>query len=115
MWFYIYFSGDVHSFLGNQTHKDHFKLLQMDGSSLLIGARNVIYNLSLNDLSENAEQVTLPHHISKACLEINVYFVWKLLDSIWLCNISNVSTEIVLTVKYSKRTTMKKQLTVIRC
>jgi semaphorin 6 len=43
--------------LGNQTHKDHFKLLQMDGSSLLIGARNVIYNLSINDLSENVEQV----------------------------------------------------------
>jgi hypothetical protein len=29
----------------------------MDGSSLLIGARNVIYNLSINDLSENVEQV----------------------------------------------------------
>ena len=52
-------TGDVRSFLGNQTHKDHFKLLQMDGSSILIGARNVIYNLSIEDLSENAEQVSL--------------------------------------------------------
>ena len=60
---FLFFVGDVHSFLGNQTHKDHFKLLQMDGSSLLIGARNVIYNLSLNDLSENAEQVTLSNAI----------------------------------------------------
>ena len=54
---YFYFVGDVYSFLGNQTHKDHFKLLQMDGSSLLIGARNVIYNLSINDLTENDDQV----------------------------------------------------------
>jgi hypothetical protein len=29
----------------------------MDGSSVLIGARNVIYNLSINDLTENADQV----------------------------------------------------------
>lgn len=46
----------VQSFLGNQTHKDYFKLLQIDGKSLLIGARNVVYNLSLNDLTENIEQ-----------------------------------------------------------
>jgi len=46
----------VQSFLGNQTHKDHFKLLQTDGVSLLIGARNVVYNLSLADLTENYDQ-----------------------------------------------------------
>lgn len=46
----------VRSFLGNQTHKDHFKLLQTDGISLLIGARNVVYNLSLADLTENYDQ-----------------------------------------------------------
>ena len=46
----------VRTFLGNQTHTDHFKLLNQDGSSLLIGARNVVYNLSLSDLSENLEQ-----------------------------------------------------------
>jgi len=44
-------------FLGNSTHVDYFKLLRKDGSSLLIGARNVIYNLSLPDLKENIEQV----------------------------------------------------------
>lgn len=49
-------SDKVLSFLGNQTHKDHFKLLRSDGVSLLIGARNVVYNLSLADLSENVEQ-----------------------------------------------------------
>jgi len=47
---------DVQTFLGNQTHSDHFKLLRQDGSSLLIGARNVVYNISLNDLTENQQQ-----------------------------------------------------------
>lgn len=53
----ISLSDNVYNFLGNQTHKDHFKLLQIDGGSLLIGARNVIYNLSLDNLRENIEQV----------------------------------------------------------
>ena len=52
----LYFAGYVHTFLGNQTHTDHFKLLNQDGGSLLIGARNVVYNISLGDLSENTEQ-----------------------------------------------------------
>jgi semaphorin 6 len=43
-------------FLGNHTHSDHFKLLRQDGGSLLIGARNVVYNLSLPGLQENIEQ-----------------------------------------------------------
>jgi len=47
---------DVETFLGNQTHSDHFKLLRQDGSSLLIGARNVVYNISLNGLKENQQQ-----------------------------------------------------------
>lgn len=47
---------DVKTFLGNQTHSDHFKLLRQDGNSLLIGARNVVYNISLQDLTENIEQ-----------------------------------------------------------
>jgi len=51
------FADSVYSFLGNATHRDHFKLLSSDGKSLLIGARNVVYNLSLADLSENVEQV----------------------------------------------------------
>ncbi|XP_059082313.1 semaphorin-1A-like [Tigriopus californicus] len=49
-------SDTVKNFMGNQTHQDHFKLLQSDGVSLLIGARNVVYNLSLSDLSENVQQ-----------------------------------------------------------
>ena len=46
---------EVLTFLGNSTHSDHFKLLQQDGSSLLIGARNVVYNISLSDLTENTD------------------------------------------------------------
>jgi len=47
---------DVRTFFGNQTHTDHFKLLNQDGNSLLIGARNVVYNISLEDLTENLDQ-----------------------------------------------------------
>ena len=50
------FLDDVHIFSGNQTHTDHFKLLTQDGNSLLIGARNVVFNISLSDLSENRDQ-----------------------------------------------------------
>ncbi|XP_059474068.1 semaphorin-1A-like isoform X2 [Neocloeon triangulifer] len=39
-------------FLGNQSHKDHFKLLQKDHNWLLVGARNIVYNISLHDLTE---------------------------------------------------------------
>jgi hypothetical protein len=46
--------GEVKSFLGNQTHSDHFKLLRQDGGSLLIGARNIVYNISLPDLQVQA-------------------------------------------------------------
>ena len=42
--------GEVKSFVGNQTHSDHFKLLRQDGGSLLLGARNIVYNISLPDL-----------------------------------------------------------------
>ncbi|XP_067003213.2 semaphorin-1A isoform X3 [Anabrus simplex] len=43
-------------FLGNESHKDHFKLLEKDQGSLLVGARNIVYNISLRDLSEFTEQ-----------------------------------------------------------
>ena len=52
----LYSADDVLTFVGNITHSDHFKLLREDGSSLLIGARNVVYNLTLADLTENLEQ-----------------------------------------------------------
>ncbi|KAL7639028.1 UNVERIFIED_CONTAM: hypothetical protein RMT77_010562 [Armadillidium vulgare] len=41
------------SFHGNQSHVDYFRLLQRDGDSLLIGARNYVYNISIIDLSEH--------------------------------------------------------------
>ncbi|GBL76746.1 Semaphorin-1A [Araneus ventricosus] len=42
----------VQRFIGNQTHSDHFKLLEKDGDHLLVGARNIVYNLSLDTLQE---------------------------------------------------------------
>ena len=50
-------SDAAYRFFGNHTHADYFKLLKRDGQSLLIGARNVIYNISLPYLTENVEQV----------------------------------------------------------
>ena len=47
-----------HEFHGNSSHTDHFKLLKEDGSSVLVGARNVIYNLSLPNLQEFTEEVS---------------------------------------------------------
>nr|CAD7257273.1 unnamed protein product [Timema shepardi] len=43
-------------FLGNESHKDHFKLLEKDQGSLLVGARNIVYNISLRDLTEFTDQ-----------------------------------------------------------
>ncbi|XP_050423929.1 semaphorin-1A [Adelges cooleyi] len=40
-------------FSGNNTHTDYFKTLLRDGNNILVGARNVVYNLSLPDLTEN--------------------------------------------------------------
>ncbi|XP_064474458.1 semaphorin-1A-like isoform X2 [Ornithodoros turicata] len=40
----------VHKFRGNQTQSDHFKLLEQDGENLLVGARNMVYNISLSTL-----------------------------------------------------------------
>lgn len=52
---YLHNTEEVLTFVGNSTHSDHFKLLKEDGNSLLIGARNVVYNLSLTDLTENED------------------------------------------------------------
>lgn len=43
---------DLQRFLGNQSHSDYFKLLEQDGESLLVGARNIVYNISLSSLQE---------------------------------------------------------------
>lgn len=48
--------GFFSEFRGNSSHIDHFKLLKEDGSSVLVGARNVIYNLSLPNLVEFREE-----------------------------------------------------------
>lgn len=45
-------------FSGNSSHTDHFKLLKEDGTSVLVGARNIIYNLSLPNLIEYTDQVS---------------------------------------------------------
>uniref|UniRef100_A0A914VET5 Semaphorin-1A n=1 Tax=Plectus sambesii TaxID=2011161 RepID=A0A914VET5_9BILA len=38
-------------FVGNRSAVDYFKLLELDGSHLLIGARDVVYNISMRDFS----------------------------------------------------------------
>lgn len=43
---------DVHRFEGNKSHTDYFRLILKDGSSLLVGGRNLVHNLSLADLTE---------------------------------------------------------------
>jgi hypothetical protein len=50
---------DLPQFLGNQTHRDYFKLLKQDGLSVLVGARNMVYNLSLPGLVENEHEVII--------------------------------------------------------
>ena len=83
----LYFAEDVLTFVGNTTHSDHFKLLREDGSSLLIGARNVVYNLTLADLTaclrpdlglwlkktkpDSSGFIKVERRISKARLEIS--------------------------------------------
>ncbi|CAG2165265.1 unnamed protein product [Oppiella nova] len=44
---------EVQRFLGNETDQDHFKLLEQDGDSVLVGATNIVYNISLLTLNEN--------------------------------------------------------------
>lgn len=43
-------------FPGNGSETDYFRLLQRDGDSLLIGARNIVYNISVHNLEENFSQ-----------------------------------------------------------
>ncbi|GIX99630.1 hypothetical protein CDAR_487541 [Caerostris darwini] len=46
------YESDLQHFLGNESHSDYFKLLEQDGDSLLVGARNIVYNISLSTLQE---------------------------------------------------------------
>lgn len=43
-------------FVGNAMAPDHFRILDKDDFSIIVGGRNMVYNLSLYDLSENIEQ-----------------------------------------------------------
>jgi semaphorin 6 len=43
-------------FVGSESHKDHFKLLEKGQNSVLVGGRNMVYNISLRSLSEFTEQ-----------------------------------------------------------
>ena len=58
-------SEPIYRFLGNHTHSDYFKLLKKEANSLLIGARNMVYNLSLPTLEQKKIQKdlndNLPH------------------------------------------------------
>ena len=49
--------GLIHRFSGDKSNANFFKILGSDETSLLIGARNVVYNISLPSLKENIDQV----------------------------------------------------------
>ncbi|XP_055619128.1 semaphorin-1A isoform X2 [Toxorhynchites rutilus septentrionalis] len=51
---YITYDNTIPAFFGNST--DYFKLLDQDDNSILIGARNALYNISLDRLIENPNQ-----------------------------------------------------------
>ncbi|XP_053686885.1 semaphorin-1A [Sabethes cyaneus] len=51
---YITYDNTIPAFFGNST--DYFKLLHQDDSSILIGARNALYNISLDRLIESTNQ-----------------------------------------------------------
>ena len=59
---------------GNTTHRDYFKLLREDSGSVLVGARNIIYNLSLPDLSEHVDEVELAVVVYNATIVTSVVF-----------------------------------------
>ena len=87
----LYGNGHFH---GNSSEENYFKFLHQDGTYVLIGARNVIYNLSLSRLTEAEEKVrqttkslfglqklaknqkkVLEFRICNLCTEINIYFL----------------------------------------
>ncbi|KAI8117621.1 Semaphorin-1A, partial [Lucilia cuprina] len=60
---------DVLKFLGNESAVDHFKLVTRDGDSLLVGARNIVFNLSIHDLQEQQRLVwNSPEDDQKMCV-----------------------------------------------
>ena len=67
----------VTEFHGNSSHTDHFKLLKEDGTSVLVGARNIIYNLSLPDLQEYTEQVRGNKYFFRKKLNLFLLYIYK--------------------------------------
>ena len=55
--FLLFVSGFIRRFSGDKSNANFFKILGNDEKSLLIGARNVVYNVSLPNLEENIDQV----------------------------------------------------------
>ena len=55
--FLVFILGLIHRFSGDKSNANFFKILGSDDTSLLIGARNVVYNISLPSLKENIDQV----------------------------------------------------------
>ena len=53
----LFISGFIRRFPGDKSNANFFKILGSDEKSLLIGARNVVYNVSLPSLEENIDQV----------------------------------------------------------
>ena len=53
----IFIAGLIRRFSRDKSNANFFKILGHDDTSLLIGARNIVYNLSLPSLEENIEQV----------------------------------------------------------
>lgn len=45
----------TYKFIGNSSFPDHFKILSQDDSSILLGGRNTVYNLSIFDFTERKE------------------------------------------------------------
>ncbi|KAK9497889.1 hypothetical protein O3M35_003793 [Rhynocoris fuscipes] len=54
--FTTYNEDQVDKFAGDDRFVDYFKLLDMDADSILIGSRNVVFNISSSNLMENRKQ-----------------------------------------------------------
>ena len=55
----ISISGFIRRFKNDEMHGNFFKLLGSDETSILVGARNVVYNITLPSLKENINQVII--------------------------------------------------------
>ena len=63
----ISISGFIRRFKNDEMHGNFFKLLGSDETSILVGARNVVYNITLPSLKENINQVILDLTIILQC------------------------------------------------